>query len=582
MSMLTILFNHLDKIRNLSKGSKIILIVGILLLLIISIILAVLIRKPQEIQLATKKATYFLPSQYALDQVLIKYRTGYSPEELQDAILERENEKNKIGGPLKIFWKDNVLKQKSPEELLKELNRLDEKAGVISKRKLFEGTNDAIFKRHYLLELKPGSDVIEVENLYLKYNFIENTEPNMINQAFATKPNDTFYSQMWGLQKIDMPNAWDITKGSDSIIVAVVDTGIDNIHPDLQGKVISGFNFISGNNDPMDDAGHGTHVAGTIGATTNNGIGVSGINWNIRLMPVKVLNSSGSGLDVAIFSGIKYAADNGAKVINMSLGTPQKDRFGNILPPTPCSSLPQYQDAINYALGKGTVIVVAAGNDDLDASGSSPASCTGVITVGATTPTDSRARFSNYESTVEIAAPGTGIFSTILPGARLSSGCYDAGGGYGPCDGTSMATPHIAGAAALLLSVNSSLTSQQVRDCLVNNADPISTDKPIGKRLNVFKALQACSSGALPPIPTPTPTPIPTATPTLPPGTTPTPTPAPTLPPGTTPTPTGGGLGGASPTPSPTPIVPYNCVFDSSFCSGGKNLQLCRLFCTPR
>ena len=223
----------------------------------------------------------------------------------------------------------------------------------------------------------------------------------------------------------------------------------------------------------MDDNGHGTHIAGTIGAVINNGVGVSGINWNIKLMAVKVMRADGRGNTSVITTGVRYAVDNGAKIINLSLGGA-----------SPCGI--QWQGAVDYANSKGTVVVVSAGNDSRDSAGYSPASCNGVITVASTTSSDSRSSFSNFGSSVEIAAPGSSILST-LPGNR-----------YGSKSGTSMASPHIVGVAALLLATIPGITPGQVRDCLVQNADPIATDKPIGPRLNAFKSLTICTGGVLP------------------------------------------------------------------------------------
>src|SRR5436309_7599729 len=144
-------------------------------------------------------------------------------------------------------------------------------------------------------------------------------EPNWIYRAQAT-PNDPRYSQLWGLAKINAPNAWNTTKGSPAVKVAVVDTGIATDHLDLSANVVPGFDFVQGDTDPRDFNGHGTHVAGTIGAKGNNGIGVAGVNWNVHLMPVRVLDGGGSGSSSAITNGFLYACAHGARVVNASLG----------------------------------------------------------------------------------------------------------------------------------------------------------------------------------------------------------------------------------------------------------------------
>src|SRR3989344_1210409 len=565
MSKLTQLFN---RFKSFSQSKKIAyIILGILVIFFAYLLVVTIFKKPQKLAVTERTAKYYEPASYVSGQVIVKYKAGFSPGELEQAIGEREKKQRSIGGKIKIFWRDNIQKQMTPQEYLSLFQELDKQAGVTYKEKLFKDSKDPMLRRHYLLKLKSGSDAIIVQNLYLKYGFIEGTQPNFIDEIFATTPDDLYYPQMWGLQKIQMSDAWDAAKGSKSVTAAVIDTGIDYTHQDLPDDIIKGKNFISGSDDPRDDKGHGTHVAGTIGALANNKIGVSGINWDLKLMAVKVLGSGGSGPSSGIVQGIRYAVDNGARVINMSLGGARS-----------CDFL--YQDAINYALSKGVVVVVAAGNSNADASGFSPASCSGVVTVAATGPNDQRAYYSNHGSVVELAAPGGD--KKISGGVCTVSSCIIStvpGGGYSyNYQGTSMASPHVAGAAALVLFLYPNLTPQQVSDCLVASADPISTDKPIDPRLNVFKALQACSSGAPPGAPTPTlPPGVPTPTPTLPPGVTPTPT----TPAQSTPTPTGGGSGGSSPTPTPTPIKTYNCVVDPNCPPAQKVIQQCQLICTP-
>ncbi|MCL5970450.1 MAG: S8 family peptidase [Patescibacteria group bacterium] len=395
----------------------------------------------------------------------------------------------------------------------KNLDEKLEKIGVTSVEKLYNTSKDPVLQRFYIVHFKKETDVRNIHKVFFDFNEVESVDPNFKMKALAV-PNDPYYSQMWGLKKIGAEEAWDITKGSTSIIVAVTDTGIDYNHPDLpKDNIIKGKDFVNGDDDPMDDHGHGTHVSGTIGAVTNNGTGVAGINWNVKIMAIKVLSGQGSGYDSWAAQGIQYAADNGARVVNMSLGGY-----------SPCPS--SYQSAIDYAKSKGTLVVVAAGNGNppgypVDASTNSPANCKGVLAVGATKSDDTRASFSNYGPIVSISAPGFDILSTI------------PGGNYQQMSGTSMATPHVAGAAGLLLSAKPDLTPDQVKDCLVNNADPISTDLPVGPRLNIYKAITACAGGGPPPSSSPTPSGSTTPTPSINPSGTPrvtpsiTPTPVP-------------------------------------------------------
>ncbi len=249
-------------------------------------------------------------------------------------------------------------------------------------------------------------------------------EVDEVRRAYD-QPNDPYYGQQWQYGAISAEGGWDVTHGSGSVTIAVIDTGIDYDHPDLSGKVLSGRNYVDGSYDPYDDNGHGTHVAGLAAAMTDNGVGVAGVDWSARILPLKVLDSSGSGYDSDIASAIRYAADSGAEVINMSLGS--------------SSSSYTLLSAVTYAYGKGVTIVAAAGNDGTS-SVSYPAAYSGVIAVGAIDSSGSRADFSNYGSKLDLMAPGVSVLSTYANGA------------YQKMSGTSMASPIVAGAACMVLA----------------------------------------------------------------------------------------------------------------------------------
>ena len=264
----------------------------------------------------------------------------------------------------------------------------------------------------------------------------------------AFTPNDPEYNvRQYGPKIIRANDAWDITTGDPNILVAVVDTGVDYTHPDLTGKVVLGYDFVNNDPDPMDDNGHGTHVAGIVAAATNNGIGVASVGFDTRVLAVKVLDANGSGFYSTVAQGITYAADNGARIINLSLRG------------TVSSSI--LQDAVNYAWSKGALVVAAAGNDGSNAP-VYPAAYPHVLAVAATDWNDERWGLSNYGDYVDVAAPGVGIYST------------DWAGGVGPYasrSGTSMAAPHVAAVAALVLSVDPGLSNDELAALLTSTAD---------------------------------------------------------------------------------------------------------------
>jgi type VII secretion-associated serine protease mycosin len=288
-------------------------------------------------------------------------------------------------------------------------------------------------------------------------------------------PNDPDYPQQWGLNKVQAPAAWDTSTGEKATVtVAVVDTGVDLGHPDLQPHLVPGADFINKDEKGRDGNGHGTHVAGIIGAVANNGQGVAGMNWGVRVMPVRVMAADGSGADVDIAEGIRWAADHGARVMNMSLGGYQD---GDSI-----------REAVSYAIGKGCLVVAAMGND---ASGDPayPAANPGVLAVGATSPKDERASFSNSGNWMSVSAPGVGIFSTLptyetkIPHKKP----------YGSLSGTSMAAPLVAGLASLVWSKHPDWSAQQVRQRLEQTADDLGAkgkDETFGYgRINALKAL---------------------------------------------------------------------------------------------
>ncbi|MDZ4228504.1 MAG: S8 family peptidase, partial [Candidatus Levybacteria bacterium] len=285
--------------------------------------------------------------------------------------------------------------------------------------------------------------------------------------------------------------AWKITTGN-SVKVAILDTGIDQDHPELSPKIDLQRDF-TGSGSVNDYYGHGTHVSGIVAATTNNGEGVAGTCPDCRLLNGKVLNNSGSGAYSWVAKGITWAADNGAKVINMSLG-------GSV----PSKTL---ERAVNYAWNKNVVVVAAAGNSG-NPSKTYPAAYTSVIAVAATNNLDQKASFSSYGSWVSVAAPGENIFSTFPTHPFYLQTEYGRSENYDFGSGTSMATPMTAGVVALIWSTNKYTTSTQVRNRLELTADKIAGTGTYWSagRVNAFNAVD--DSYVLP-SPTLTPTPKP-------------------------------------------------------------------------
>ena len=334
----------------------------------------------------------------------------------------------------------------------------------------------------------------------------------------AGTPNDPLYDRQWALAKIEAEAAWKVSTGSN-ITIAVIDSGVDLDHPELEARVVEGYDFVNGDTEADDDYGHGTLVAGVAAATTNNDIGIAGLAWNAQIMPVKVLDGQGRGMSSNLTCALYWAADEGADVINISIIS-----FG------PSFGM---QSAVNYAANEGVLIFSAAGN--LFEEGNPvtyPAAHNNVIAVAATDKDDAHAWFSSAGAFVDIAAPGVSIYSPFPP-------THDE---YRSVYGTSLATPYGAGLAALVLSAAPSLSSEEVESVIQQSAvDLGDTGKDVKfghGRIDASAAISLTISSLpvhllLPSVNSPVPTDTPTATPSTTPDTTPSPTPTP----GPTPTP---------------------------------------------
>lgn len=291
-------------------------------------------------------------------------------------------------------------------------------------------------------------------------------EPNLRVQAQFI-PNDPYWYSQWAPAKINADSAWNITKGDPSVLVAVIDTGIDYNHPDLVSNYVAlGYDWVNNDTDPMDDNGHGTHCAGIIAAGLNNSIGIAGLA-QIRIMAEKALDMSGSGNMDWVANAIIHAADQGANIISMSWGTSFHSKL--------------LYEAIRYAHDAGVLLVAAAGNDATDHK-FYPAAYDEVIAVAATDYEDSRAWFSNFGDWIELAAPGVSVYSTVLDNA------------YANKSGTSMAAPHVVGVAALAWSRFPYMSRDQLRFYLRYTADDLGSlgfDEFYGYgRINAKKAVE--------------------------------------------------------------------------------------------
>lgn len=318
-----------------------------------------------------------------------------------------------------------------------------------------------------------GAQMAALLDMARSSRHVVNAELDGTVQAVLSPNDPAFYNSafVYAPQRINAPGAWDFTLGNPNVVIAILDTGVNTSHPEFAGRVKPGYDFINQDADPSDDNGHGTHVAGISAAGTNNGIGNVGICGGCSLMPVKILSNTGSGLWSQVAAGITFAADNGADIINLSLGG--------------YSASATLQSAIEYAQQKGVLIVAAVGNDNRS-DPFYPAAFQDVVGVSATDKNDERWPLSNYGDYVDVAAPGVTIYSTF-------NDLNNTYGGYAFYSGTSMASPHVAGLAGLLLSQDQSRTPSQLISLLTSGSNDLGAggwDPYFGNgRINAFMSL---------------------------------------------------------------------------------------------
>ncbi len=358
------------------------------------------------------------------------------------------------------------------------------------------GVSQLLLSDTVRVQVRPGA-AAQALIAYRARADVKRAEPDYIVRA-AQSPNDQYLGEQYGLAKISAPAAWDRTRGAASVRIAVLDCGIfsgssrragpDGLagHADLRTKIVAEQNFSTSPYWTDDICNHGTAVAGVAAASTNNSIGMAGVGYDTTIMNVKVLDDEGAGTTEWLSNGIRWAANNGANVINMSMWSHQSS-------PPPCPS--EVQDAVDYAWGHGLVIVAAAGNAGV-AGSDWPGNCNHVLAVGATDQSDGRGFFfggsasSNYGWNVPLAAPGVAILST------------DAYGGYTQRDGTSFASPHVAGLAALLWATSAGTDKQRVADRIASSADAIEGTGTLWGygRINAAAAVDVPSCSPRPPV----------------------------------------------------------------------------------
>ena len=320
--------------------------------------------------------------------------------------------------------------------------------------------------KYYRVKIPPNKTLDQMREKYKNTGKVQTAEPNYTVSTFSTKPNDVYLERQWGLEKIKAFKAWEITKGNPDVIIAILDTGIELTHPDLVNKIVKPYNAINPDLSVDDDNGHGTTIAGIIGAEANNNRGIAGIAYNCKIMPIKVLDFEGEGKYSDVADGIIYAVDNGAKVINLSLGG---YGYSYIL-----------RIAVEYALDNNCIIVAYVGNDNVSDL-VFPAAYNGVIGVTASDSGDAIPLYCNKGVYVDVSAPGESVYTTDLDNK------------YDYERGTSLASGYVSGLAGLLLSLYPNYSYEEIQQIIYNSADVIGKDSyndeyGVG-RINAYKAV---------------------------------------------------------------------------------------------
>jgi thermitase len=410
-----------------------------------------------------------------------------SEGEEQGSTAEARTEKDNIGlsaPPASGSFPSNADKPSSatahgpsvdymPNELMVRFDPTAKQDEIDALNKAFSGTVISKIDQLnvYRLGFPAGSDLRSIQSAYGSSPLTQTIEPNYLVHSPVVDMQDSQAGGEWELEKMRVSEAWDTTRGSSSVLIATLDTGIDPHHPDLSRQAVEGYNVLTRTAEiPIDDNGHGTQIAGIIAGAGNDGIGISGICPNCRILPIKVLDARGEGSYSNVIEGIIYAADHGASIINMSLGGYGYSKMLN--------------DAVQYAYKKNVVLVAAAGNENTDVP-CYPAALPNVLGVSATGPQDERWSEANYGSYIAVTAPGMGILAPT------------AGGGYAYGTGTSEAAAAVSGLSGLLKAQNPASTNAELSSRLEDSADDLGApgrDEYFGAgRINAETAVSAAA-----------------------------------------------------------------------------------------
>jgi len=462
-------------------------------------------KKIVSILVVTLLITTTLPVVSAMNNV-INFEINHTDESINQDFIP--------GEIIVKFKEKSVIESKSVINLF-------EKYQVKSVEKVFKNSDNTILENIYLLKVSKDYNILSIVEDFSSCPDIIYAETNGLDQTACLIPDDVDFDKQWALENtgqtggivdcdIDATDVWDIETGSSDIVIAVIDSGIDYNHPDLKDNIwsnedeipdndidddgngfvddIIGWDWWYDDNDPLDDMGHGTPCAGIAGAIGNNGIGGAGVCWDCKIMPLKIMNDTGWTYYVDIANSIEYAADNGADVISMSLRIYSNKSY--------------IFDAVNYAYGKGVVLVGGVGNENISDE-SYPAAYNNVIAVAGTDHNDSRMLYycevcqqyhgSNFGPWVDVAAPALDIFSTMPTYHVWFNDIYELEQNYDIMPGgTSFATPHVSGEAALILSKNPSLSPEDIKSRIRKYVDPYDSEEYIGTgRINAHQAIKS-------------------------------------------------------------------------------------------